>query len=208
MTKQLIIAKYNENIDWLKNVNLDTIIYNKGKEFNLEEIRGQKNIIEEFKLPNIGRESHTLLFHIIKNYNNLPDVTVFLQANPFDHLGNLTDKYPNVELIDFLNNLPEFDNLFGFGIYHSDIGYIELRSKIFEELKIKDSKYGNTFSVGCQYIFPKNVILKKPLEFYKKIQSWHEDPNNGFLFHEHLPCIIERTWLDIFDSNDSNFTNI
>jgi len=199
MTKQLVIAKYNENIDWLNNVNLDTIIYNKGNEFNLEKIKGQKNIIEEYKLPNIGRESHTLLFHIIKNYNNLPDVTVFLQANPFDHLGNLIDKYPNVELIDFLNNLPEFNNLFGFGIYHSDIGYLEFRTKIFEELQI-NSKYGNTFSTGCQYIFPKNVILKKPVEFYKKIQSWHEDPNNGFLFDAQLPYIIERTWLDIFSA--------
>lgn len=207
MTKQLVIAKYNENVDWLKDINLDTVIYNKGSKFNLESIKGQKDKLEEFRLPNIGRESHTLLYHIIKNYNSLYDTTIFLQANPFDHLGNFHEKYPNLELTNFLNNLPEFDNLFGFGIYHTDIGYMDKRENIFKELNIKDSKYGNMFSVGCQYIFPKKVILKKPLEFYQKLQVWHEDRSNSF-YHEHLPCIIERTWLDIFDSNDANFTNI
>lgn len=207
MTAQLVIAKYNENVDWLKDVNLDTVVYNKGNGLDLDSIRGQKNKLEEFKLPNIGRESHTLLHHIIKNYDNLCNVTVFLQANPFDHLENFHKIYPNVELMHFLNDLPQINHLFGFGIYHTDIGYMDKRENIFKELNIKNRKYGNQFSVGCQYILPKRVILSKPVEFYQKLQTWHEDKSNRF-YDEHLPCIIERTWLDIFDSNDANFTNI
>ena len=38
------------------------------------------------KLKNIGREGETFLYHIINNYYNLDDVTVFLQGNPFEHL--------------------------------------------------------------------------------------------------------------------------
>ncbi len=207
MTQQLVIARYNEDVQWLKDVNLDTVVYNKGNDFNLQSIKGCKDKLQEFKLPNVGRESHTLLHHIIKNYDDLCNTTIFLQANPFDHLGNFHAQYPNVELTNFLNNLPEQDELFGFGIYHTDIGYMTERENMFAELNIQHRKHGNEFSVGCQYILPKKVILRKPVEFYQKLQLWHEDTSSRF-YHVHLPCIIERTWLDIFDSNDANFTNI
>jgi hypothetical protein len=65
------------------------IVYNKG---------GQLQILSHINvdhLPNIGREGHTYLHHIIENYNNLADVNVFLQGriddliypvfNPLDH---------------------------------------------------------------------------------------------------------------------------
>ena len=32
------------------------------------------------KLPNVGRESHTYLYHIINKYETLPEITVFIQA--------------------------------------------------------------------------------------------------------------------------------
>jgi hypothetical protein len=38
------------------------------------------------KLPNLGREGGTYLYHIIKNYDNLSDYTIFTQANPVDHI--------------------------------------------------------------------------------------------------------------------------
>jgi hypothetical protein len=28
--KKIVIARYNENIDWIKNINFDFIVYNKG----------------------------------------------------------------------------------------------------------------------------------------------------------------------------------
>ena len=60
----LIVARYSEDISWLKNYkNFDIIIYNKGKPF-------QENLDFTIKeITNVGRESHTWLFHIIKNYN-------------------------------------------------------------------------------------------------------------------------------------------
>lgn len=73
----LVVARYNENIDWLKNTALNYIIFNKG-EANLP--LWVKN---EIKLPNIGREAHTYLTYIILNYDNLPEHSVFVQGNPF-----------------------------------------------------------------------------------------------------------------------------
>jgi hypothetical protein len=83
MIIHLIISRFNENLNWIdyipKNLNIKIIIYNKG----LNDIK-YKNI----KLPNIGRESHTYLYHIIKNYNNLADINIFTQGDPFFHNPN------------------------------------------------------------------------------------------------------------------------
>lgn len=72
----LVIARYNENLDWTKSIQYDLHIYNKGG-----KIPGQ--IVKE--LSNIGREAHTYLHHILSNWNNLADITIFCQGDPFLH---------------------------------------------------------------------------------------------------------------------------
>ena len=61
MDKCLIIARYNENLEWLeKYQDFKIIIYNKGQKLKKNRLF---NIID---LKNIGRESHTWLYHIEK----------------------------------------------------------------------------------------------------------------------------------------------
>ena len=63
MDKCLIIARYNENLEWLKKYqDFKIIIYNKGQKLKKNRLF---NIID---LENVGRESHTWLFHIVNNY--------------------------------------------------------------------------------------------------------------------------------------------
>ena len=64
MDVELVIARYNENLDWLKKIpkNIKITIYNKGKHDISYPIKS---------IPNVGKESNTYLYHIIKNYNNL-----------------------------------------------------------------------------------------------------------------------------------------
>ena len=81
-TTRLICARYNENINWLLPLNDDLItIYNKGPD-DLHLFPKDKII----KLENLGREGATYLYHIIQNYDNLDDYTVFIQGNPVDHV--------------------------------------------------------------------------------------------------------------------------
>lgn len=40
---------------------------------------------ESESLPNLGREAHTYLHHIVQHYDQLATVTVFCQGHPFDH---------------------------------------------------------------------------------------------------------------------------
>ena len=75
---QIVISRYNEDLEWL-NVEPFTadryVIYNKGP-YSIECPQGTNCYVES--LPNVGREGHAYLHHIIKNFDNLADVTVFL----------------------------------------------------------------------------------------------------------------------------------
>ena len=80
---EIVIARYNEDLSWLENefTTEKIIIYNKGEDdITLPSHLNYKII----KLPNIGRESHTYLYHIISNYANLAARTLFLQGDPYD----------------------------------------------------------------------------------------------------------------------------
>lgn len=98
----LIIARYNENLDWIenipKNLNINIIIYNKGED-NIH--------YPSIKLKNVGRESHTYLYHIIENYNNLGDITIFTQGDPFTHNPNFIydlykiDTYQDIQPLSY-----------------------------------------------------------------------------------------------------------
>jgi hypothetical protein len=84
MTKELIIAAYDRNLDWVSSLNSDVkqTIYRKG-------VKGSEN--EIFIEPNLGRCVHTFFNHIYLNYDNLSDITLFGQDYPFDHWGNIIE---------------------------------------------------------------------------------------------------------------------
>lgn len=84
MNNHLVVAHYRENIEWIDriNANLDITIYHKG------EILSNNERFRSIFLPNIGREGHTYIRHIVDNYDNLPDWCIFSQGSPFDHVSN------------------------------------------------------------------------------------------------------------------------
>ena len=88
MHTQFIITRYNETIDWIDYIidQADSIIiYNKGsneelfKNYNPEPHKMKK--IKIIKLENIGRIDHTLVYHILENWDNLPEILVSLPAS-------------------------------------------------------------------------------------------------------------------------------
>jgi hypothetical protein len=76
---RLIVARYNENLDWIDAFD-NYQIYNKGEK-NLSP-KHQANAIQ---LPNVGREAHTYLYHIINNYDKLEDILIFCQGSIVGH---------------------------------------------------------------------------------------------------------------------------
>ena len=89
MKINIVVARYNENIEWTKQFP-NVIIYNKGNKL--------KDDINNICLNNVGREGHTYYKYICDNYDNLEDYTIFLQGRPFDHSPNIIfnlNKYIN-----------------------------------------------------------------------------------------------------------------
>lgn len=89
-TLEIVVARYNENLDWLKDIkkskDIKITVYNKGND----------DITVPFiPLPNIGRESHTYLYHIINNYENLADQTIFCQGDSIFHSPGFIDLINN-----------------------------------------------------------------------------------------------------------------
>ena len=87
---EVIISRYNEDLKWLQEPEFDNVkitVYNKGP--TTPNTYGRQCRV--INLPNVGRCDHTYLYHIISNYGNLSDVTVFLPGSCFDkHKGCVT----------------------------------------------------------------------------------------------------------------------
>ncbi len=86
----MVVARYNENVDWCQHLEIPFIIYNKGK-------NDLPNGFPVVNLPNIGREGHTYLHYLTTNYHNLPTRIIFTQGDPFVHSPT------------FLNDVAKYD---------------------------------------------------------------------------------------------------
>ena len=108
----LVICNYNNNIKWVTQMKgIDRIfVYDKSNcklkplapkeqdvrpylENNIYSIDANSQLsgsekVHMLSIPNIGAEHQTYLHHIITNYNDLADITIFCQGHPFDHLIN------------------------------------------------------------------------------------------------------------------------
>ncbi len=195
MTIQYVIARYQEDISWANSVS-NCIIYNKST--------SQPNTIHPVvSLPNVGREGHTYLHHIISNYDKLDDYTVFLQGYPFDHSPQLEDKLKNfVKQIDEEKKEIPFEYI-SQKIVSSNIERCpcDITLNLIPTYKavfgLDKTTHPFTFGAGAQFIVSKNTILSRPKSFYEnmiKLLDYDVNPSEGF--------IIERFWNMIFTHSE------
>jgi len=72
---EVVVARFREDVSWTRHLGLHCVVYDKSGEPG------------PLALPNIGRETHTYLTHIVRNWPDFADYTVFLQGSPFGHMG-------------------------------------------------------------------------------------------------------------------------
>jgi len=163
MNFTIVIARYNENIEWTKQFP-NVIIYNKGEKL--------KDTFNEILLNNVGREGHTYYKYICDNYDNLDDYTIFLQGNPFDHspniISNLNKFINNKELnidFEFLSEYILNCNLRGCP-HHHGLPLIDIYEKLFN---VRKTDMDFHFGAGAQFIVSKKAILNRPKEYYLNI---------------------------------------
>lgn len=192
----VVIARYNENIDWVKNINHNIYLYNKGED----------HILDSINLPNVGREAQTYLYHIVKNYEKLDDYTVFLQGNPYDHA--FQDHYPSIEMFNNVTYKKDFypfnlkDCGSGFDYYTCDLlgkpnlnPNVDLAKFCHDHNFTLDIKNNLVeFVQGAQFAVSKQSIHKKNKSIYEKLlyslSNNNPDPSRAnFLAH-----VMERLW--------------
>jgi hypothetical protein len=182
---ELVIARYNEDIDWINLISSDVSIklYNKGDDISHENI----------KLANIGRESHTYLTYLVENYDRIPDDgVIFTQGRPFDHVP------------DFLTKLKIYEkytpfSTFGYemvGASHPPHMNFEVMSpkNIFENILMKkntNQKY--TMLVFAIFYTTKSSILRHTKEVYEKLLNLHVEIGDSMAY------TMEYSWHLLFE---------
>lgn len=190
---QIVVARYNENIEWLQQ--LPHVIFNKGSYL--------KNSI---KLPNVGREAHTYLKYICLNYSNLPNVIVFTQGYIGDHIPENSDP------IMYLKDLAEEAKQFGISANYVDTKISPaFNIEDQEELKTKykvinpcSEIFSDWFFDNFNFPFPhddckiwygaifalrRDKILSRSKEFYEKLMRQLEYSAAPIEAH-----FLERAW--------------
>jgi len=188
MEKQLVLARYEENLDWVIENNLvdKTKIYNKGSDL-------PSKFINVTKLSNVGREAHTYLHHIILNYHKLADFTYFCQGNPFDHSLNFVEKFNNLEINKF-TYLGDFshkiykDCLYDENMYDKSLPLVASTLSLISFLP---NEY--EFKSGAIFAVPKKNILDRSLAYYEEAISFVDSDISAPAGHA-----FERLWEFIF----------
>jgi lipopolysaccharide biosynthesis glycosyltransferase len=129
--KSIIISRYNEDLEWINEYPFNQfqyIVYNKGVNENF----CKNNVKQIINLPNVGRESHTYLYHIVNNYDNLSDILIFFP-------GSLNLNYKKEKAIKILNNiiLNNYKKAIFVGHYQNDI------FETFKDFKLDNWKCSN-----------------------------------------------------------------
>lgn len=189
MKVQVVISRFNESVDWVNDIKYPYVIYNKGSnDIDLPNI----------KLPNIGRESGSYIYHIIENYINLPDHLILLQADPFEHCKKIYDGINSFDSnkITLLTDGELSNDLYVVPQDHRDgVKLIVEKMGLYDYLKNYESPQYN-YSYGSQWIVPKKYIINKSLKFWKDLYKIHQE-----IFVS--AWVLERMFPHIFNYSDN-----
>lgn len=199
---ELVIAHYSENLDWLHSYRSYVRLYTKSGKL--------VNDVRCVLLPNVGRETHTYLTHIINNYDNLADVTIFNQAriddhayytytNPLEHLNHMKD-YTSFKVREQYDNWgrmvhksPWLDNLINGKMRPAKYTLARTWLDLFG---YEHPPYIEVCYAAC-FAVTRDQIRKRSKEFYIKCLTYVSDCNDPEDSH-----YFERLWISIFTDDE------
>ncbi len=200
---ELVVSRYLEDLAWLRKrpANLHVMVYDKSGQY---KIATQLNGVTVLPLPNVGREAHTYLHHLVSRYDTLAEWTIFCQGKPFDHafdfkktlLGFAENAAPGSpsgfqwlgHLIDTDDN--RGDRLFRPWSKNEDGRGLDMTG-FHRSVFGTDGPELYTFVLGAQFAVHRNLIRHSPLEFYRQALAVSTD------FPDAAHC-YERSWDRLF----------
>jgi len=193
MEKHIVVSTYKEDISWVNTLNnIGKIIYSK----NNGVVNGVINE-EIITIDNIGREAQTYIQYILDNYENLPNLVIFSQGNPFPHSKDFINKVNLINKKSWLGDIMVVNDITG-APSHKNLPMKEylMKNNLTDEIEFN-------FSPGAIFSVDKGSILSHSLEFYENlnndIKKYHlrDIIVDSTKIHS-LPWVMERLWGVIF----------
>ena len=195
MTIELVVARYREDLSWLRNIPpaISPCVYDKSPDGNL---------------PNVGREAHTYLHHICENYDVLAEFTVFAQGKPFDHAFDFHQTLRAIAATPgdvaasngaaafrWLGHIIDTDDENGarlFATWSKNNGDERLDMNGFHRALFGiDGPAKYSFRLGAQFIASRDLIRSRSLDFWRRALQISLD------FPDAAHC-YERSWDRVF----------
>jgi hypothetical protein len=183
---KIVVSRFNESIEWTKQLD-NVLIYNKG-----DTLTNTHSI----QLDNVGREGHTFYKYIYDNYDNLDDLTVFLQANPFDHCHNVIQQIKSLTETTHFMFLSDriLDITISFCNHHHGIPLLNVYKHLFQDNYIDTPIQ---FGTGGQFAVSKKLILSQPRSLYLqivKLLDKSSNPIEGFVIERFHKIILDKKY--------------
>jgi hypothetical protein len=183
---KIVVSRFNESIEWTKQLD-NVLIYNKG-----DSLTNTHSI----QLDNVGREGHTFYKYIYDNYHNLDDLTVFLQANPFDHCHNVIQQIKSLTETTHFMFLSDriLDITISFCNHHHGIPLLNVYKHLFQDNYIDTPIQ---FGAGGQFAVSKKLILSQPRSLYLqivKLLDKSSNPIEGFVIERFHKIILDKKY--------------
>ncbi|GHB70455.1 DUF3431 domain-containing protein [Persicitalea jodogahamensis] len=201
---ELVVAHYHENLNWLRKVppGIRKVIYSKA---------GTLHSTPCTALPNVGREAHTYLHHLVTHYDSLADFAVFCQGKPFDHAFDFhhslrafaAGKLPEVPF-QWLGHIIDTDTQDGqlFREWSKNATGEELDLAGFHQNLFGTSGPEDfPFVLGAQFVVARELVQRQPLAFYERaLELAANYPNAAHCYERMWDRIfgvegIDRDWL-------------
>ena len=194
MRKRIAVARYEENTSWLEpaaSLGVDVVIYDKSDRSITDPKESRAISHSHIMLPNIGREAHTYLHHIVNNYHSLYDIEIFTQGNVSDHVLDFWSKvmeseqhpyldFPHTEKITCLNEASyerannenprhdSWDRGSGAYVFFADPNHLKLYTMANGQLPDIDTCY-RKFRCHAVFSVTREAIQRIPLSTYQKM---------------------------------------
>lgn len=209
---EIVVAHYNEDIERLKPYAEDVIIYHKWN-----ETWPRFPIKKWIKLDNVWREGHTYLHHIIHNYDNLTEYTIFLQWSISDHSDNgiayntIQEYIDEVKKYEFSTKSlwlmrrqnPQIVWLWKFkdmidtwSLQKSWYSFQEFYKLLFK----KKQPYLLPVFYGANFGVSKKKIQQRKKDFFQQIYNIMNQSPNPEEWH-----YLERLWFQIFNEKNISY---
>jgi hypothetical protein len=186
-----------EDIDWIfdEGIPASTIVYNKGPDLPQ---RGRLSVV---RTCNYGKEVYAYLLHIIHAYDKLADITIFFQADPFQHYIERRTLGSKLQQLRAQMLVPGGPSFVGFGREltcsktgreHYACMVEDALAGMFGEQQVPadHSIYPLRYYEGANFAASRALLRSRPLSFYWRLLRMV----HGAIDPQQLSYAFERLW--------------